>query len=200
MRVEDFGPKYLYHMTHIDNLPSILRRGLMAHGNNFQKEDISNQEVNARRSRKEPIFGKRIHEYVPFYFNPKNAMMYRNRHNDIVVLAYSTKLLYQEGVIFTDRNASTNSVRFYQHLYNLKRLDWKEIFSTNWYHSTETKQKMMAEVLVPFTINMDFLEYVYCKNSRQETEVFDMGLPWDMIEIRPELFFIQQKRKNRYCA
>ena len=46
--LNDHNVEYLYHMTHIENLPSILKHGLLAHGNLYQKEDISNKEVNNR--------------------------------------------------------------------------------------------------------------------------------------------------------
>ena len=42
---------HLYHMTHIDNLSSILLYGLLPHGNVHQKTDISDRDVNKRRGR-----------------------------------------------------------------------------------------------------------------------------------------------------
>ena len=38
------GVEFIYHMTHIDNVPGILKHGLQAHGNSHQKTDISNQD------------------------------------------------------------------------------------------------------------------------------------------------------------
>ena len=66
-------------MTHINNLDSIIRNGLYPHNNTYKKTDISNVDVNDRRVRLEPIYHKQIHSYVPFYFNPRNAMLYRNQ-------------------------------------------------------------------------------------------------------------------------
>jgi len=56
-------------MTHIDNISSIMKYGLFAYGNKYQKQDISDIVVNNRRSRIDSIYGKAIHSYVPFYFN-----------------------------------------------------------------------------------------------------------------------------------
>jgi hypothetical protein len=93
-----YGVEFLYHMTHVDNIPSILKYGLQAHGNDFQKRDISNQEVNSRRSRREPIYGKRIHDYVPFYFSPRNPMLYvQNNEEDIVILVFPASIMYEDG-------------------------------------------------------------------------------------------------------
>ena len=93
--LNDYQVEYLYHMTHIDNLPSILKHGLLAHGNSYQKEDISNREVNSRRSMKDPIYRKPIHNYVPFYFSPRNAMLYylRDIQNDIVILEIKREVI-----------------------------------------------------------------------------------------------------------
>jgi len=66
--LDTYNVKALYHMTHIDNLYSILKYGLLSHGNQFQKEDISNREVNSRRSVRDPLFRRPLHSYVPFYF------------------------------------------------------------------------------------------------------------------------------------
>jgi len=51
-------------------------------------------------------------------------MMYRNRHKNIVILAFSTDLLLLKNTLFTDRNASTNAVRFFHHTQNLEDINW----------------------------------------------------------------------------
>jgi hypothetical protein len=68
-------------MTHIANLAGILRHSLLAHKNPFQKVDTSNSQVNRRRAVSEPFYVCPIHDYGPFYFNARNAMMYASRQN-----------------------------------------------------------------------------------------------------------------------
>ena len=46
----------LDHMTHIDNLESILKYGLFAHSNPHKKRDISNMDVNSRHAINKSIF------------------------------------------------------------------------------------------------------------------------------------------------
>ena len=84
------------HMTHIDNLAGILANGLLAHNNDHQQVDISNQAVNSRRSKPEPVYNKSIHDYVPFYFNSKNAMLYRNQKHfthGLIILGFNKNIL-----------------------------------------------------------------------------------------------------------
>ena len=121
--LSNYGVEYIYHMTHIDNIPGILKYGLQAHGNSHQKIDISNQDVNNRRVRREPVYGKRIHDYVPFYFSSRNAMLYAQyNEDDIVILELDASLMYESGVIFTDGNASSSSTQFYSDLADLDDL------------------------------------------------------------------------------
>ena len=59
--INQYGIHYLYHMTHIGNLASILEHGLLSHKKahkHYQPADISNLEVNARRCVDDPIYIK----------------------------------------------------------------------------------------------------------------------------------------------
>ena len=65
---ELYGIDYVYHMTSVYNLPMILKYGLLPHGNRYVSKGIDNKEVNNRRNRKEPIYNKLIHDFVPFNY------------------------------------------------------------------------------------------------------------------------------------
>lgn len=188
----------LDHMTHIDNLDSIFRYGLLAHNNPYKKMDISNQEVNSRRETRENIYGRKIHDYVPFYFNPRNAMMYRNKDEDIVVLAFDKKLLLRNNVLFTDRNASTNSVKFYNDLNDLDKIRWNLVKSERWDDKPLiVKQVMMAEVLVYKQVPISYLKGIYVKNQKTKNKLIQKyRLPSERIVVKPYLFF----QSNLYAS
>lgn len=157
----------IMHMTHIDNLDSIFKHGLLAHNNPYKKRDISNIEVNNRREKRENIYGRKIHDYVPFYFNPRNAMMYKNRHEDVVVLEFSKELLFKDNVLFTDKNAATRSAHFYHKIDDLNKIDWGTLKSQSWIdqpNAQYVKQTMMAEVLVYKSVSIKYLRKIHCKN------------------------------------
>jgi hypothetical protein len=178
----------IYHMTHIDNLPSIARHGLLAHDNPYRKVDISNPEVNGRRKRREHIYGRSLHTYVPFYFNPRNAMMYQRREEKIVVLAFSATVLGREGTIFTDRNAAAADVRFFKDPKELRHLDWKRIYANSWYDDDNLKKTMMAEVLVYEHMPLRYLRAVYCKHI-EAREVAARIFPKIRVSVDTHLFF-----------
>jgi len=155
---------FLFHMTHIDNLPNIMKYGLRAHGNRFQKQDISNLEVNGRRTRREPVYGRRIHDYVPFYFSPRNPMLYvQQNKEDIVILVFSSRLLLEEGVVFTDGNASSLSTSFYGEICDLDKLNWDCLNNNYWNGYIDGKREKLAEVLLPSNVCSSKIAAVLCK-------------------------------------
>jgi hypothetical protein len=139
---------------------------LFAHGNKYQKRDISDRVVNNRRNRIEPIYGKAIHDYVPFYFNPKNAMLYKRKEmqDDIVILVFDTLLITYPYTIFTDGNASSDGTKFFNNLDDLDKLRWRCLRANNWINFRDGRRVRMAEVLVPNYVGFEYLKKVVCYN------------------------------------
>src|SRR5207245_4882433 len=86
----------LHYITHLQNLGSIIRRGLLSHRRAQAHDPISvaNPSVQAVRSSKEVPGGRRLHEYVNLYISARNAMLFSilgfpmappPRHFDIAV-------------------------------------------------------------------------------------------------------------------
>ena len=175
---QNFFVHYVYHMTHIENLETIIQHGLMGHGNPYQARDISNKEVNERRSHREPVYKKPVHDYVPFYFNPRNAMMYSRQNEPLVLLALKGSVIGRRGVIFTDRNASTNSANYYRGFDQLNRLPMQKIYSKSWAEdriSDDVLMKtMMAEVLVPRTVDFNEFSKIICPNETMRSRVLNI--------------------------
>lgn len=77
------GSQLLYHITHINNLSSIIKQGgLQSHitiqQQGIKYKDVANQDIQSRRNRtKIPLGpGGILHDYVPFYFAPRSPMLY----------------------------------------------------------------------------------------------------------------------------
>lgn len=169
--LDKYRIEYLYHMTHKDNLDNILKNGLKSHNfarhNGLLKEDIANNEVNARRSRPEPIYGRSVHDYVPFYFNPQNPMLYvrRSLQNDIVILAVDRMVLYQKNSLFTDGNAAADATSFFNNIRDLNKLSWKCIFAQYWNDFGDGKRLRCSEILVFPDVSVQSIQKIYCNNS-----------------------------------
>ena len=163
--LDQYDINYIFHMTHIDNLKGLLTKGIFAHCNTLVQTKIDNEMVNNRRNVVEPIYGKKINFYVPFYFNPKNAMLYTNkdREDDIIFLVVDRRLIFQNKSLFTDGNAASNSTKFYDNLGSLKELDWGCLGSEYWNDYDDGKRKKMAEVLIPKKVESSSIMKIYCK-------------------------------------
>lgn len=165
----------IFHMTHSGNLKNILLYGLQNHYNAYKKVDISNREVNDRREKVEHIYGRKIHDYVPFYFNPRNAMLYPSRDNiHVVILGIDVKVIkdHRTGVLISDRNAAVNNARFSKYLPDLQNqnfINFNEVFSQRWCNKDgknyDIMQKMMAEILIDDIVCSRYIRSIYVKNQ-----------------------------------
>jgi hypothetical protein len=174
--LNNYSVNYFYHMTHINNIQSILKYGLLPNGNNYQINDISDLDVNNRRFKLEPIYNKSIHKYVPLYFNPKNAMLYvrKNIQQDIVILVLKKDLILKNKVVFTDGNASCAITKFFNKIEDLSQLDWECLKDNTWNDHIDGKRKRMAEILVPDYVSIDNIEYIICNNTNVKIKIEDI--------------------------
>lgn len=176
--LNDLKINYFYHMTDINNLDSIIRNGLYPHNNAYKKTDISNIDVNNRRVRLEPIYNKQIHSYVPFYFNPRNAMLYRNQKqfgNSIVILQFKKSLIDINNLVITNANASGDNTLFtsnINHLYDQNFINLSNVFADSWNNygnpDYQIKQTMMAELLIPIIVKNYYIEKIICMDFKMK--------------------------------
>lgn len=118
---------HIYHMVHFDNLRSILqRRALLSKEKVLQEKipyrSIAYEEVQTLRDR---IFiresstkrNRPLHSYVPFYFATRTPMLhvlYKKEIQDgIIIFEASRSLLKDQGVVFTNGNASNQQLAKY---------------------------------------------------------------------------------------
>ena len=162
----------IYHMTHIKNLSSILSRGILAHGNRYQSADISNQDVNQRRAKREPVYGRRLHEYTPFYFTAKNMMMFfvQNEFPDeVVVLEIDAQALVDaKQALVTDINAAKGAAQFYPWERGLAAVNFDLIRSSQKYRQDSAFQ---AEALIFGTVAPSYISSIAVNSEEQLEEV-----------------------------
>ena len=88
----------------------------------------------------------------------------RDQNEDICILKYSITVLDLDGVIVSDRNASSDYAAFYPAESGLDYIDFDLVFAQYWtdqdhFEMCRKKSIKCAEVLVPFSISFD---YVLC--------------------------------------
>ena len=155
----------LFHFTHVDHIQSIFRHGLLSHENAHKQglvqHDISSTEVQHRRSQLS-IGGMPVHNYVPLYFNPRNAMLFRIAQDftmkNIVIFRLPCELMKQRGVWFTDGNAASTATMSFSNLNDLTKLDWDCLRAGYWTDFEDGRRKRMAEILIPDKISDSYIK------------------------------------------
>lgn len=183
----------VYHITHFDNLSSILEYGLLshnlAHKNGLLSKDISLSEVNELRNRIEPIFKRNLHDYVPLYFNPRNPMLFLRElsEKNLVILELSNLLLVMEGTIFTAGNAASLHTKFKHSVEEFKNLPFDIILgSHSWNNIPGGKRTMCAEVLVQERIDLPHIKAVLCKSEALTEKVDRLVGNHSPIEVKTD--------------
>lgn len=203
----------LYYITHLYNVPSILKKGVLSHAiveqENIQRTPVYDQQIVANRSSKNTPDGKSLWEYANFYFQPRNPMLYRvineNKDNGIVVLSIQPSILNRKDAFITTGNAASHLSQI------LPASSWKEkeiiakiikgIDIEWWKEEDGTKRKIMAECLVPKTVTPDCIQAIYVPTENTAKKLEEViqnseykNLPRPPVSIEPTMFFLPYNR------
>jgi len=192
--------KSLYYITHVENLPSILNRGILSHNKVEELEvlhtPIYDKSIISKRKDKSTVERGSLWEYANLYFQPRNPMMYRVVHEkdrrNIAVIGVKPTILQAPGGMITDGNAANESTKFFPINQGLEVLQqqWKIIQNDWWNGSDGSKRKIMSECLVPEQINPEFIHSIFVRDHKAKEEVErligSMNVP---VIPEPNMFF-----------
>lgn len=179
----------LYHILHMDRLPSVLEEGGLVSDAEAQKRCLQGTTIGMgriKRRRREACrlrSAPQLHvgDCVPFYFCSRSVMLFifwKNDHpdltyhggqEDIVHLVFDMGRVLQwaesEGMhwAFTDSNASSGWFTDYHDLADLDKLRWDVIASNQWAGVTdghETQAFKQAEFLVERFVPFRLVEQI----------------------------------------
>ena len=126
----------LYNIQAIDNIPSIMQRGLLSNerASRIEHVSIAMNEVQARRDSVRIPNGLKLHQYANLYFDPWNPMLSRKRsqNEEICILKFDRSVLDFDGVILSDRNASSDYAAFYGAKVGLEKIDFDLVYARYW--------------------------------------------------------------------
>ncbi len=202
----------IFRITHIRNMPWILRNGLHCKNSDIRDPDfvrIGNMELIQRRSSKSvPVPpGGTLSDYIPFYFTPFSMMMYNIRtgygsvhrfpNSEIVILASTLRGLAESGVstVFSDRHAYLRTAQFYTSLDDLDKIDWDILEKRDFKRDVDDPEKTdryQAEALVHWHLPVEHLAGIVCLSENEkrtlEQEREEAGLDLT-IAARPGWYF-----------
>ena len=161
----------IYHITHIDNLTSIITSGGLIANSRLKIQqtnylDIAHGHIQDRRANtKVPCSaGGYLHDYVPFYFAPRSPMLYAIHKQNVdsysggqqpiihLVSEAHTINSLKLKFAFTDGHAIMAYSEFYDDMSDLQSvIDWELMKSKYWANTPDDpnrKWRRQAEFLV----------------------------------------------------
>ncbi len=150
--------KQLFYITHIENLSSILERGILSHSRaqSLPHKRIDMPEVQERRRAKRISGGGLLHDYANLYFSSRNPMLFKRKdeHKDICVLRINLEVLKIPAVVVATGNAASDYTSFHPPESGIEKLDRKLVYAKKWTDDDPIIQARKsvakcAEVLVP---------------------------------------------------
>jgi hypothetical protein len=165
------NPK-IYHITHVDNLSSIVAAGCI--GSDAQRisqglvnTNIGMTEIKRRRMALEVGChpGTKVGEYVPFYFCPRSIMLfliYRGNHPELSYRGGQSPIVHLEADFntvvqwaeandrrwaFSKSNAGAYYTEFFDRLDQLNKIDWAAVAALD-FRDSIIKEGKQAEFLL----------------------------------------------------
>lgn len=194
MKVPD--PTYVLHLTHIENLRSVLKsKALLSynamHHQGVAYRNIAHNTIQDQRSNTfvEGCKGGCLHDYVPFHFAPRPPMLYAIKggkvegytegQSPLIYLVTTAQDIAEAGLpfTFTDGHAIMAFTEFYDSLDDLDKVDWAVMKSKYWHDTTEhpdRRRRRQAEFLVHDRFPVELLRGIVVKNAGRKQEVLEI--------------------------
>ncbi|MCX7759324.1 MAG: DarT ssDNA thymidine ADP-ribosyltransferase family protein [bacterium] len=196
----------LYYITHINNVKSIIDRGILSNklvnNEEIPYDAIHNENVIQRRKERK-LNNISLLEYVNLYFNPRNAMLYQLVNQlgieKLAMLAIKSRILVDvDNVYVTNGNAASSSTKFYSKKEHSD--EWFKIIleiknkALIQYWNEDSKNMVMAECLVSDRIDKKYITEIYVANINIADKLkryFDSKGRISNLSIipQPDLFF-----------
>jgi hypothetical protein len=167
---------FIFHITHVDNLPSIIKDGYLwsdrrlvdTHG---ERVVIGLNNIKKRRLNELPVHchpETQVGDYVPFYFCPRSPMLYMIHMQNpdlkylegqkrVVHLVSTTDLAIQAASerpwAFSDGNAGAFYTQFSADIRKLATfVDWKAV-NAKWWRGQNVDPAVMSKKMAEFLVH-----------------------------------------------
>lgn len=205
----DFRKTYLFRMTHIGNIPHILNHGIThtssANANpNFIP--IGDGSLIATRNDFLLKNGRRLGEYIPFYFGFRTPMLYVVQKGfNLVTPTPAENIVYcvssvqkmidlKLDFLFTDGHAVDSFSNQYTpaDINNIDNIiDWKAVNAKYWKddNDLDRKRRKEAEFLVLGDISTKAISGFLVFNEAARNKLIDFGATSSRVLIKPNYYF-----------
>ena len=128
---------YLYYFSHLNNLESILRNGILSKNEvekinlkytSFAEETVQNRRHDIKIGLPDGSIGN-LHDFVPLYFTSKTPTLYSRKdlQNNIFFLVIKSDIVLDDRIrfIFTDGNAASSFTTFHSNTDKFLKFLWR---------------------------------------------------------------------------
>lgn len=206
----------IFHITHMDNLPSILADGGLISdaaliARNAGVATIGMTSIKQRRLTL-PVrchSGDHVGDCVPFYFCPRSIMLYiihcanhaelayRGGQEPIVHLEFDLREVAARATTdqrrwsFTLSNAGASYAEFRAHLDELDEINWDAVDSAD-FRTSAVKEGKQAEFLVHSFVPWDLVRRIGVRNqaiAARVREVISGGAHRPPVDVLPQWYY-----------
>lgn len=205
---------YLYHLTSMRNLPSMVQSGRLKSKTRLAQEstgyeNIAYADLQDRRARTTVpcAAGGCLHDYVPFYFAPRSPMLYAIHEGNVegyddgqeplvYILTKVARVIRADLTFaFTDRHAVLAVAQFYDDPSALDAVD-HTLMREKYWHSTDRhpdrRERRQAEFLIYDEVPLDIVGAVAVMSETVkeavDADLAPMESPPPVI-VRPRWYF-----------
>jgi hypothetical protein len=205
----DLGKILLDRMTHLANIPHILKHGI-THANstyaNPNYTPIGDGSMIAKRNQTMLKNGRMLSEYIPFYFATRTPMLYviQNGFNFVNPIAAEKIVCCVSSVqkivdlqlefSFTNGHAADSLTSHFTHneVNNIENLlDWEAINAKYWKDEDDLdkKRRKEAEFLVLGDLPTSTILGYAVVNQSSKDRICEFGTNASLVGIRPQFYF-----------
>jgi len=173
--------KLLYHITHINNFPSILKYGLMSRQALREEEypfiDIASPDILSKREN----YREALSQYVLFHFFPKNPFdgaVCRQYGSENMVMITIRRSAHKNNDFFIIPSHPLDSdepdIYSYDEGFSLIKWEMLDMESGRNYHNSEIRKACMAECVMKYVIPPEAFAYVFVKSEDTKSKILAM--------------------------
>lgn len=209
------NPK-IYHITHVDNLSSIVADGCIWSDVQRLDQGLSAELVGltnikqVRLTKPVPCRpGTTVGQYAPFYLCPRSVMLYilyRGTYPGLTYREGQRPIVHVEADMraavawarqmgrawaFTDMNARSGYAKFFEDLGELDKIDWEAVHSHDFRDSIVQDHKQ-AEFLMHESFPWELIEHIGVVNSRMKTqaeEAIESADHKPLVNVEPNWYY-----------
>ncbi len=205
----EFNKKYLFRMTHVENIPHILQFGIThstSCNSNPNFKSIGDSSLISNRSNYTLSNGKLLGEYIPFYFAFRTPMLYVVQKGfNMVTSIQAENIVYCVSTIekilelnldfvFTDGHAVDCFSSLYTNsdINNIETIvDWNAIKAKYWKddNDLDLKRRKEAEFLVLGDISINTIVGYVVYNENARNKLMNYGIDSDKIHVNSDYYF-----------